>query len=84
MYVLRKSAEWIKSYTIFPKSIFPKSPNFAPPQFRTGGPFEKPKPFLEYYTKTQLKLSKRSQIKNTFFKSDRLSMDYSNFLTKNV
>jgi hypothetical protein len=33
----------------------------------TGRPFEKPKPFLEYYTKTLLKIPRKSQIKNTFF-----------------
>ncbi len=38
-YVSRKSAEWMKSYNIFLKSIFLKSPNFAPPQFRNRGAF---------------------------------------------
>jgi hypothetical protein len=33
----KKTAERMKSYSIFSKSIFPKSPNFAPPQLRNRG-----------------------------------------------
>jgi hypothetical protein len=38
-YVSRISAKWMKSYSIFPKGIFPKSPNFVPPQFRNRRAF---------------------------------------------
>jgi hypothetical protein len=42
-YIARKSAERIKSYSIFPKSIFAKSPNFAPSHFLNRGAFSETK-----------------------------------------
>jgi hypothetical protein len=55
-YILRKWVEWMKSYSIFPKSISPKSPNFAPPQFRNRGVF--------WETKTIFGIIYQNTIKN--------------------
>jgi hypothetical protein len=40
-YIARESAKRMKSYSIFPKSMFGESPNFVPFQFRNRRPFGK-------------------------------------------
>jgi hypothetical protein len=67
-YISRKSAEPMKSYSIFPKSIFAKSPNFAPSQFRNRGAFWETKNiFGKHYPNTLENAQKTLILKHFFF-----------------
>jgi hypothetical protein len=74
-YISKKSAERMKSYNIFPKSIFAKSPNFAPLQFRNRGAFWETKNIFGKHYPNTLKNAQKKPILKQFFLSDRLSMD---------
>jgi hypothetical protein len=67
-YISRKSAKQMKSYSIFPKSIFAKSPNFSPLQFRNKGAFWETKNiFGKNYPNTLKSAQKRPDSKTIFF-----------------
>jgi hypothetical protein len=67
-YISRKSAEPMKSYSIFPKNIFAKSPNFAPSQFRNRRAFWETKNiFGKHYPNTHKNAQKTPTLKQFFF-----------------
>ncbi len=71
-----------KLIALFPKAFSQNKQTLPLHSSGTGGPFRKPKLFLKYYTKTLLKMPKISQIWDTFFQSDRLSMDCTNPISR--
>jgi hypothetical protein len=66
-YISRKSAEPMKSYNIFPKSIFAKSPNFDPPQFQNRGAFWETKNIFGKHYPNTLKNAQKTPILKPFF-----------------
>jgi hypothetical protein len=57
----------MKSYSIFPKSIFSKSPNFAPPQFRNRGAFWETKTIFGIIYQNTIKNAKKIPNQKHFF-----------------
>jgi hypothetical protein len=57
----------MKSYKIFPKSIFAKSPNFAPLQFRNRRAFWETKNIFEKHYPNTLKNAQKTLILEQFF-----------------
>jgi hypothetical protein len=57
-YISTKSAERMKSYSIFPKSIFAKTPNFASLQLRNRGVFWETKTIFEILYQNTLENAK--------------------------
>ncbi len=57
----------MKSYSIFPKSIFGKSPKFAPLQFRNKGAFWETKNIFGKHYPYTLKNAQETPIKKQFF-----------------
>jgi hypothetical protein len=66
-YILRKSAELMKSYSIFSKTIFAKSPNFAPSQFRNRGAFWETKNIFGKHYPNTLENTQKTPILKQFF-----------------
>jgi hypothetical protein len=69
-----RMSKW-KVIALFPKAFSQNKQTLPVHSSGTGGPFGNPTPFLKYYIKTLLKMSNISQICDTFFQCDRLSMD---------
>jgi hypothetical protein len=57
----------MKSYNIFPKIIFAKSPNFAPLQFRNRGAFWETKNIFGRHHPNTLKNAQKTPILKQFF-----------------